>query len=60
MIERDESLREWWSGTAGMQDGGALLVRPDQHVAARFTAGTAASAELARALAACFVTSRTP
>lgn len=25
----------WWSGTAGMRPEGAILVRPDQHVAAR-------------------------
>ena len=26
----------WWSGTLAMPDDGALLVRPDQHVAARW------------------------
>ena len=26
----------WWSSTLGMPDAGALLVRPDQHIAARW------------------------
>jgi len=36
--ERDvEDPDCWWSRTAGLAERGALLVRPDQHVAARFT-----------------------
>lgn len=35
----------WWTAVAAMQPGGAILVRPDQHVAARAQAATAASVE---------------
>jgi len=43
----------WWAAVAGMTPGGALLVRPDQHVAFRCRAAAAdAPAELRRALAA--------
>ncbi len=31
-----EDLDRWWSTILGMPDGGALLVRPDQHIAARW------------------------
>lgn len=30
----------WWAGIAAMRPGGAILVRPDQHVAARAQAAT--------------------
>ncbi len=44
---------EWWSAVAGMQPDGALLVRPDQHVAFRSRgAAVDAPAQLQRALAA--------
>ena len=29
----------WWPDTLGLPAGGALLVRPDQHIAARWTEG---------------------
>jgi 2-polyprenyl-6-methoxyphenol hydroxylase-like FAD-dependent oxidoreductase len=38
----------WWSTTLGLPDDGALLVRPDQHIAARWTS-TPAVAEVERA-----------
>ncbi len=38
----------WWSTTLGLPDDGALLVRPDQHIAARWTS-TPAAAEVERA-----------
>ena len=31
-----EDLDRWWSTILGMPDGGALLVRPDQHIAYRW------------------------
>ncbi len=31
-----EDPDDWWTGVAGLANGGSLLVRPDQHVAARF------------------------
>ncbi len=45
---------EWWSRSAGMEPGGALLLRPDQHVAwrSRGAASGDASAELRSAIAA--------
>jgi 2,4-dichlorophenol 6-monooxygenase len=56
----DEILRghKWWTEAAGMKDGGAILVRPDQHVAARFASGEGAREALARVFAACFADSR--
>lgn len=38
----------WWSTTLGLPDDGVLLVRPDQHIAARWTS-TPAAAEVERA-----------
>ena len=38
----------WWSTTLGLPDDGALLVRPDQHIAARWIS-TPAAAEVERA-----------
>lgn len=38
----------WWPTTLGLPDDGALLVRPDQHIAARWTS-TPAVAEVERA-----------
>lgn len=38
----------WWSTTLGLPDDGALLVRPDQHIADRWTS-TPAAAEVERA-----------
>ncbi len=50
---------DWWRRIAGLGDGGALLVRPDQHVAARFAVRPAdPAAALAGALAAFAVASR--
>lgn len=44
---------DWWHRVAGLGEGGALLVRPDQHVAARFALRPAdPSAALAAALSA--------
>lgn len=44
---------DWWSATAGMQPDGALLVRPDQHVAFRSrTAVNGPETALRRAVAA--------
>lgn len=44
---------DWWRNGAGIEEGGALLVRPDQHVAARFAAtDKEAGAQLSHALAA--------
>lgn len=43
---------DWWTTTAGLGPDGALLVRPDQHVAARFGAARGgAAALLAKTLA---------
>jgi len=43
---------DWWGSTAELTREGALLVRPDQHVAARFASdGGDAAAALSRALA---------
>jgi 2,4-dichlorophenol 6-monooxygenase len=41
----------WWEGAAGMAADGALLVRPDQHVALRVRSGGAAPGALERAMA---------
>ncbi len=48
---------DWWTTVAGLAQGAALLLRPDQHVAARLAAanGDAGSA-LARILSTCFAT----
>jgi 2,4-dichlorophenol 6-monooxygenase len=43
----------WWGGVAGMPGGGSLLVRPDQHVAARSRDGNEAD-RWWRGLEACF------
>ncbi|HYB98633.1 MAG TPA: FAD-dependent monooxygenase [Candidatus Limnocylindrales bacterium] len=41
-VGRDFSDAErWWSGTAGMEEDGVLLVRPDQHIAFRCHTGLA-------------------
>ena len=56
VVERGRDFEDpdgWWQRVAEMGEGGALLVRPDQHVAARFvTAGEDPRAALSRALAA--------
>lgn len=50
---------DWWRSVAGLGDDGALLVRPDQHVAARFVAAPGdPAAALADALAASAVAAR--
>ena len=54
------SGRDWWSGVAGMRRGGALLVRPDQHVAARFPSCDAASAREALSRAFSHAANRMP
>jgi 2,4-dichlorophenol 6-monooxygenase len=49
----DTDLRDWWSSVLGMATGGALLVRPDQHIAFRSRAAVADPvAVLQRAVAA--------
>jgi 2-polyprenyl-6-methoxyphenol hydroxylase-like FAD-dependent oxidoreductase len=48
-----EDPDDWWRSIASMGDGGALLVRPDQHVAARLrAAGEESSVGLREAVAA--------
>jgi 2,4-dichlorophenol 6-monooxygenase len=37
---------DWWQSTAGLGKDGALLVRPDQHVAARWTGPAAATSPI--------------
>ena len=52
-VGRDvEDPDDWWTSVAGMGADGALLVRPDQHVAFRSRGGSADPlAQLARAVA---------
>jgi 2,4-dichlorophenol 6-monooxygenase len=54
------SGRDWWTGPAGMKSGGAILVRPDQHIAARLLGEESPRKALARAFGSCFAVTPAP